>query len=278
MCPLEGLHVSDLVACIAKGLSSREKPIPLGSLIVLFHVVAGIQDGSDILSPRDKEETRNYRVYSELAGHGDPSFINAAINGAFKPPGFIHPFERHYSLPGYLDQQVLGMFFSAADGWANAGVTPEHGKGFLSFIYMFFLLIHPFIDRNGRVARGLLEYYNEKLKLNVGPIWRDRPFKVGIDHKEAFLFFFEFEAKLPPRKNPDPYPISAELRPHLGRMADYMLAWAASVATMIGVETTDDPFEMQVSPKTQVVTKRSHIRRFKGVWNMKCPRPDMQGS
>jgi hypothetical protein len=52
-------------------------------------------------------------------------FVNAAIGGAFKPLGFIYPFERHYSLPGYLAQPVLSMFFSTADDGAKAVVCRE---------------------------------------------------------------------------------------------------------------------------------------------------------
>jgi hypothetical protein len=262
------LSMSQLGVRIAKELGSQKGPIPLGSLIVLFHVATGIESSADILRPRDEAEARNYRVYSELVGLGDQKFVNAAISGAFKPPGFIHPFERHYSLPGYLDQPVLSMFFSAADGWAKARVCHEHGKGFLSFIYMFFLLIHPFIDRNGRVARALLDYYDEKLQLNLSPVWREKGFTERPVHKDAFRLFFEFEAKLPPRESlSDPYPISAELRPHLGRMADYMLDWAARVAAMAGGKAAGDPFEIQESRKEgDPAIRRSHISRFKQAW------------
>jgi hypothetical protein len=161
------------------------------------------------------------------------------------------------------------MFFSAADNWAKKadnwaknGVKQEYGKGFLSFIYMFFLLVHPFIDRNGRVARGLLDYYNEKLGLNLTS-WHTKDFKKGCKHKEAFRIFFEDEAKLPPRENCcDPYPISAELRPHLGRMADYMLDWAAGVAAAArgSAEVTGDPFE--AGSKCGVIRKHvSHLKQ-----------------
>jgi len=234
--------MSQLVACIANELASRKEPIPLGFLIVLLHTATGIDSNSDILHPRDKEEARNYRVYSELVGFGDAKFVNASISGAFKPPDFIHPFEKHYSLPGYLDPLALSMFFSTTDSWAQAGVKQEYGKGFLSFIYMFFLLVHPFIDRNGRVARGLLDYYNKRLKLNLTSVWYMDDFKKGCAHKDAFRLFFEDEVKLPPQENLcDPYPISAELRPHLGRMADYMLDWAAGVSltTVFDVATRE---------------------------------------
>jgi hypothetical protein len=126
---------------------------------------------------------------------------------------------------------------------------------------MFFLLIHPFIDRNGRVVRGLLDYYNEKLKLNRNKVWRERGFSTNPVHKDAFRIFFEHEAKLPPRKNPDPYPISDELRPHLGQMADYMINWAACVRAMLDEQTPDDPFEMQRS------VRRLHITRFKQLFS-----------
>jgi hypothetical protein len=225
-------------------LAPQGEPIPLGFLVVLLHAATGIESKSDILQPKDREEARNYRVYSELARMGDSKFVNAAISGAFKPPGFIHPFEKHYSLPGYLDPLVLSMFFSAADSWAHAGVPQEYGSGFLSFIYMFFLLVHPFIDRNGRVARGVLDYYNKTLKLNLTS-WHTDVFKKGNTHKEAFRIFFEEEVNLPPRKR-DPYPITDDLRPHLGCMADYMLDWAAKVASADKMAKSN-PFEIHKS-------------------------------
>jgi len=249
--------------CLAEKLASKNEPIPLGSLIVLFHVAAGIESNSHILRPRDREEARNYRVYHELVGIGEAELTNASISGSFKPPEFVHPFERHYSLPGYLDPPALSMLFSAVDLWAKKGVDTEHGRGFLSFLYMFFLLVHPFVDRNGRVARGLLDYYNKKLDLGVESIWHCASFKNGLVHKQAFKRFFENEAKLPPRKDGlDPYPIRPELRLHLGRMADYMVDWAAQVAHMIHApKSLCDPFERQ-GAKT-----RSHIRCLKTAWN-----------
>ena len=216
---------------IVTALVSQYERVPLGSLAVLLHTATGLH--AEFLKPRDKEEARNYRVYFELMPQGDSKYISAAISGAFKPPQFIHPFERHYSLPGYLDQLVLTAFFSAADGRA-AQIDPQRasleGKGFLSFVYMFFLLVHPFVDRNGRVARGLLDYYNAKLQLNLPAGWHNPHFKEHPLHQEAFQIFFVDEVKLPPRTNMDPYPISTELRPHLARMPDYMLYWAAGIA------------------------------------------------
>jgi hypothetical protein len=222
---------SELSACIVRTLASQAETVPCGSVAVLLHTAAGI--ASEFSKPRDKEETRNYRVYAELMPSDDSKYTSAAISGAFKPPQFIHPFERHYSLPGYLDQPVLSAFFAATD--ARAVQLTSHpanleGKGFLSFVYMFFLLIHPFIDRNGRVARGLLDYYNAKLRFGLSPVWHNSEFKKHPTHKEAFRIFFDDEVRIPPREECDPYPISHALRPHLDRMADYMLNWAEGVA------------------------------------------------
>jgi hypothetical protein len=102
--------MSQLVTQIAKVLASRAEPIPLGFLIVMLHTATGIDsDAADILLPSNKEEARNYRVYGELVGFGfgNANFVNASISGAFKPREFIHPFEKHYSLPGYLDPLAL---------------------------------------------------------------------------------------------------------------------------------------------------------------------------
>lgn len=221
----------DLSRAIVVALASQSERAPLGTLAVLLHAATGIH--SEFLTPRDKEEARNYRLYGELMPQGDSKYISAAISGAFKPPEFIHPFERHYSLPGYLDQLVLTALFSAADGRAaqiDSQRASSEGKGLLSFVYMFFLLVHPFVDRNGRVARGLLDYYNAKLGLNLPAVWHNPRFKKNPLHKEAFQIFFVDEVNLPPRANLDPYPISTELRLHLARMADYMLHWAAGIA------------------------------------------------
>src|SRR5690348_8039228 len=167
---------------IVKKLSCEEKVPSLGSLIVLFHAASGIAAPNEavgvFISPRDKPEARNHRVYSELMPQGDRAYIDAAITGSFKPPDFIHPFEGYYSLPGYLDQRVLTAFFISVDFWVTKHPHPssEEGKEFLSFLYMFFLLIHPFVDRNGRVARALLDYYNHKLRINCDAPWnKEKP-------------------------------------------------------------------------------------------------------
>ena len=127
--------------------------------------------------------------------------IDAIISGSFKPAPFIHPFEEFYTTSGYQDQGVLPEFFTTTDELAQGRMenpdTPQK-EDFLSFVYMFFLMIHPFIDGNGRVARNLLDYYNEALPGRIKPVWnsKDPKFSGFPFHKEAFNSFFHKEAKL----------------------------------------------------------------------------------
>jgi hypothetical protein len=105
-----------LVAVVVERLSDPNKSIPLvpiGSLIILLHSATRIL--SDVSNPRDGAEARNYRLYAKLMPWSAANYVNASISGAFKPPDFIHRFEDYYSLPGYLDQQVLSAFFAAVD-------------------------------------------------------------------------------------------------------------------------------------------------------------------
>jgi len=86
--------------------------------------------------------------------------LSTRISGEFKPPDFIHPFEEYYSLPGYLDVVVLPRFAETVDTRAAQPLAPSDVQGqaeLLAFVYIFFLLVHPFVDRNGRVARSLLQ-------------------------------------------------------------------------------------------------------------------------
>jgi hypothetical protein len=213
--------------------------LPVGLLVPLFHRLHRIDHylglpvakrlGADVGNPRDAAEARNLRLLRLLLPADNLGFAGVL----FKPTNFIHRFEEHYSLPGYLDEIVLPYFYRATDELAK---DRRSGKAeeFLAFVYMFFLLIHPLPDGNGRVARSLMEYYNKRLELHVKEEdrWydtlKDQPF-----HGEAFRAFF-CEADLPSLKTldrSDPYPIPEGLESHLGRMADYLIDWAESVRT-----------------------------------------------
>ena len=217
----------------------RIELLPMSTLVPLFHRLHRIEyylqfapakrAGADIGNPENPAEARNLRVLSILS----PSNKLGLSGVLYKPVHFIHPFEGYYSLPGYLDRIVLPYFFRATDELARNG-SFDQPEGFLAFVYMSFLLIHPLPDGNGRVARSLMEYYNKKLTLDVKP---DHPWYVELKeqsfHKKAFVDFFR-AAKLPTLDSigqSDPYPIPRALRSHLGRMSDCLMDWAESVRT-----------------------------------------------
>jgi hypothetical protein len=212
-------------------IQDQEKKLySIGPLMIFLHCANGLL--VDWSMPRDKEEARNYRLFQHLNSITDRTLLNAAINGQLKPPAFIHPFESYYTLPGYLDAVVLPCFFETADhlarGLAEKEPTQWEGAEFLAFIYIFFLVIHPFVDGNGRVARGLLNYYNRKLRRGLKEIWNDNnpAFRERQFHPEAFKQFFQDEVGVAPRNSLDPYPLSPELERHVARMADYLIDWA----------------------------------------------------
>ena len=158
--------------------------------------------------------------------------LSARINSAFKPPEFIHPFENHYSLPGDLDEIVLPYFADAVDTHAArlADTADAQAKAeILAVVYMYFLLVHPFVDRNGRVARSLLDYYYSRLACTGPWLWRVQPpkFATRREHTDAFQAFCK-AANLPERPERDPYPIPNLLRSPLRCMADYLIEWAVS--------------------------------------------------
>lgn len=210
-------------------LTSMEEVIPIGSLAVLLHAAIGIR--FDVTQPRDLDEARNYRVFSELRGAMNPKFARPDISGSFKPAEFVHPFGSHYSTPGYLDSIVLPRFFAAADEHANKKDIQTNASGFLAFVYVTFLLVHPFVDGNGRVVRGILNYYNKKLNLGLSGYWNEHEPKFSNHpvHKSAFHGFF-CQSELIPRCNLSLHPIADGLREHLGKMADSLLYHIAKVA------------------------------------------------
>ena len=214
-----------VIAC----LSARKTIVPFLDLSVALHSLVGLGERAQ---PRDPEEARNYRLFAELTGS---EMLSARVRGSFKPPEFIHPFEEHYTLPGYLDTVVVPYLADAVDARA-LGLNKTRGSAekeadFLAFIYMFFLLVHPFVDGNGRVARSLLDYYYLRLSFTGPCPWRilegQSKFAKRPEHRDAFHAFFITES-LPKRAGVDPYPIPDALRAPLRRMADRLIAWAVS--------------------------------------------------
>lgn len=215
--------------CLTDRLAKQEL-LPVLDLSVAFHALLGLQ--KQARQPRDMHEIRNYRLFAQMTS---PVMLSARISGTFKPSEFIHPFEEYYSLPGYLDTIVLPCFADVVDKRAKELMEPTTTKqqkiNFLAFVYMYFLLVHPFIDRNGRVVRMLLDYYNTKLNcgVNASNTWNKQlpKFSSKCNHRVAFNLFFEV-ACLPKRQQIDSFPISEQLRISLHRMADCLIEWAIS--------------------------------------------------
>ena len=243
-------------------IQDQEKKLcSLGPLMIFLHCANGLL--GDWSMPRDKEEARNYRLFQHLI-ITNRTLLNAVVNGQLKPPAFIHPFENYYTLPGYLDATVLPCFFETADhlahGLAEKEPTQREGAEFLAFIYIFFLVIHPFVDGNGRVARSLLNYYNRKLRCGLKEIWNGKnpEFRERQFHPEAFRQFFDDEVGVAPRNSLDPYPLSPELERHVARMADYLIDWAVkarqgeALASRSHVRTLAQGIEEAKKPSDEV--------------------------
>ena len=127
--------------------------------------------------------------------------MDTAISGSFKPSRFIHPFEDFYTTPGYRDVEILPLFFQAVDAAASDFAADSRrgcAEDFLAFVYLTFLVIHPFIDGNGRVARHLLDYYNQALRFQLHDAWNARSPKFAARefHKRAFVAFYQEGAGL----------------------------------------------------------------------------------
>ena len=211
-------------------LVSLDKDLPLLDLILFFHAF------HDVEAKVGANEERNLAVLRALR----PSY-NLGFGGfIFKPLNFIHKYNNHYSLPGYLDEVVLPRFFQVADRIAKNG---RQDPDFLAFVYVFFLLVHPLTEGTGRVIRSVLDYYRQRWQLDVGDCWNDlKPQKFdGRIHRKAFDAFFMSECKLPPLKEfgrNDPFPIAQEVRPALGQMANYMIDWVQKIDA--GIESVGD--------------------------------------
>jgi hypothetical protein len=189
---------SELACCINCRISGWETTIPLGQMMVFLHSLHGL--GIDWGNGQDPAEKRN-RAYCEfLQPEFDKELINAIISSHFKPRNFIHPFERVHMTAGFNDPSVLSAFCRDVDDLAErfrSGKLTQHRTEFLVFIYIIFLIVHPFMDGNGGIARSLLDYYNERLGFCLKPIWNQRDFKSMPGHKEAFSAFFTSAAKIP---------------------------------------------------------------------------------
>ncbi|MGB6065409.1 MAG: Fic family protein, partial [Desulfomonilaceae bacterium] len=194
---------SDMIGKAIDRLADRAVVLPVGQLAVLFHAANGL--GVSWGMSNDLGEKRNRAYLESINPRLEGSMLNAIISGSFKPDAFIHPYNDFYTIPGYLDFAVLPEFFDAVDDLAR-GYRASHDKPqkeeFLSFVYMFFLMIHPFVDGNGRVARNLLDYYEKALSLKLAPVWSNEASKFASHefHKVAFDTFFSIEARVRPYK------------------------------------------------------------------------------
>ena len=213
-------------------LVALEPLIPMRDLVLFCHITSGL--GYEWGRSSDTDEKMNYKRFNTLNPHFDDQLQNAMINASFKPDSFVHRFEDHYTLPGYLDKKVLPFLFSAVDkiaGGKKSGHVNVEGDKFLSFVYVVFLLIHPFIDGNGRVARNVLDYYNKVLHLGLNDVWNSKEhdqhgkFSNHHFHKKAFKNFYKRE-KLPQIPSDELYSHSAATKSAHKKMAKRLKKWA----------------------------------------------------
>jgi hypothetical protein len=173
--------------------------LPIGQLIIFFHATNGL--GTIWGQSNDKAEKRNYNFLRSINPSFENSYIQSFVSGSFKPPQFIHPFGSFHTTTGLQDIAILPEYFEAVDEIASSWSKGSKIKSevFLAFVYMFLLVIHPFVDGNGRVARNLLDYYNKKLRFNVNPTWNNKQPKFSDTkfHEEAFNTLYEYELGLP---------------------------------------------------------------------------------
>jgi hypothetical protein len=243
----------DSISWLVDVLLQRSECLSIASLVPLFHAAHCVL--SDPTKPRNKSEARNLRVLHELL----PDHRLGIAGTLYKPSPFIHPFGDHYSLPGYLDSLVLPYYRATVDGLTK-NLPRSTGRDFLAFVYTFFLLVHPLVDGNGRVARSLLDYYNAKLSLGLdATVWQSPQFKERAFHIRAFQAFFVNEAKLRPRQQDDPYPMTHDLKVQVGRMADYMIDWATKIA--IG----DQP----IGARSQVANMAAGLRKASAIGSLR---------
>jgi len=190
---------NDFVKKIIETLASWKVILPIGQLAIFLHTANGL--GIKLGESEDKAEKRNRDYFKSINPHLDDILIYTIINGRLKPATFIHPFEKYHSVPGYLDYGPLSEFFLTTDHLSQKykkNVERQNKEEFLAFVYMTFLLIHPFIDYNGRVARNLLDYYNSALAFGIKPVWNNENPKFSEEpfHKKAFKKLFSEEVKI----------------------------------------------------------------------------------
>lgn len=230
-----------------------DKILPIGQLCVFFHAANGLENQWG--KTGDAAEKRNYQMYRAIKPHIDPLLIGSVFSGSFKPSKFIHPFEKHYSTPGYIDKKVLPLFFKIADELALAYSEKDNDikYNFLAFVYMTFLVIHPFLDGNGRVARNLLTYYNKKLAFDLNEVWEDADpkFKENEFHKNAFAKFFCYEAQLASYDFTEVSSLSIKIKIELNKMSDYLANWLSSIKNIDSL-----------SSKSSIVTLADGIKKL----------------
>ncbi len=215
-----------------RAFSSWDQLLPVGQLSVVFHAIHGLESAWG--KTGDLAEQNNYNLFRALNPHISPALVNPIISGSFKPRNFIHRFEQHYSTPGYLDIQVLPHFFKTVDELAHSFVDKkekDEAEEFLAFVYMYFLICHPFVDGNGRVARSLLDYYNHKLDFMIHDVWNnsDPKFANEAFHKEAFNMFYCSQAHLISYDYATVVSLPIHVKQELTKLADHLIGWADNV-------------------------------------------------
>jgi hypothetical protein len=201
--------------------------LPIGQLIIFFHAANGL--GTKWGKCDDAPEERNYKFLKKIKPSFGELYIQSFVSGSFKPEKFIHPFEGYYTTSGKHDIKALQEFFFTTDiiakDWDNS-IKPEH---YLSYVYIVFLAIHPFVDGNGRVARNLLDYYNDKLSLKLRPVWNNLEpvnkvtFCKEAFHKQAFKDFFAKDMQITTVPIADIYDVPVLRKDELMNMAKKMI-------------------------------------------------------
>ncbi len=208
-------------------LADVGEPMRLANLAVFLNSLVYLDRIASI--PKDLSAARNERLYAEVT---KSQCLIASFSGQWKPSEYIHPFEEYYSLPGFLDRVVLPAFASAVEIQEvrlHDSSSVDGKRSFLAFVYMGFLLIHPFVEGNGRTARLLLDYYWRRIGKPFKQGWKssEPKFSEIPSHKSAFQSFFT-ENDLPKHPSCDRFPISDDLKSNLRRMADVLTDWSSS--------------------------------------------------
>ncbi|MEW5735718.1 MAG: Fic family protein [Thermodesulfobacteriota bacterium] len=172
------------------------RPLPVGQLAIFFHVASGL--GYDWLSSCLPKEAANVATFLSLRTGIQEGLIDLELLGQTKPDAFIHSFDRFFTLSGASVRVVLPIYFSAVDSVAEKlknsnKLRSRISAPFLAAVYLGFLIMHPFVDGNGRVIRAVVQYFNDSLKLGfVNSPWYDQAFgfRSCRHHKRAFAILF----------------------------------------------------------------------------------------